>query len=39
LSSRLLSRNVKVKILKKNHNSTSCFVWVWNLVSCVKGRA
>jgi hypothetical protein len=28
LSSRLLSRNVKVKILKKNHNSTSCFVWV-----------
>jgi hypothetical protein len=27
LSSRLLSRNVKVKIYK-NHNSTSRFVWV-----------
>jgi hypothetical protein len=27
LSSRLLSTNVKVKIYK-NHNSTSCFVWV-----------
>jgi hypothetical protein len=26
LSSRLLSRNVKVKI--RNHNYTSCFVWV-----------
>jgi hypothetical protein len=27
LSSRLLSRNVKVKA-QKNHNSASCFVWV-----------
>jgi hypothetical protein len=27
LSSRLLSKNVKVKIYKK-HNSISCFVWV-----------
>jgi glycerol-3-phosphate O-acyltransferase len=27
LSSRLLARNVKVKLYKK-HNSTSCFVWV-----------
>jgi hypothetical protein len=38
LSSRLLSRNIKVKI-KKNHNSTSYFAWVWNLVSYIKGRA
>jgi hypothetical protein len=37
LSSRLLSRNVKVKIYK-THNSISCFVWVWNLVSDAKGR-
>jgi hypothetical protein len=27
LSSRLLSRNIKLK-LYKNHNSASCFVWV-----------
>jgi hypothetical protein len=38
LSSRLLSRNVKVKI-QKNHNSASCFVWLINLVSHIKGRA
>jgi hypothetical protein len=31
LSSRLLSRNVKVKI-SQNHNSVTCFVWVSNLV-------
>jgi hypothetical protein len=23
----------------QNHNSTSCFVWAWNLVSDAKGRA
>jgi hypothetical protein len=23
----------------QHHNSTSCFVWVWNLVSHAKGRA
>jgi hypothetical protein len=38
LSSRLLSRNVKVKNMQ-NHNSTSRFMWVWNLVSHAKGRA
>jgi hypothetical protein len=38
LSFRLLSRNVKVKNIQ-NHNSASCFVWVWNLVSHIKERA
>jgi hypothetical protein len=36
LSSRLLSRNVKVKI--QNHNSAS-FVWALNLVSHIARRA
>jgi hypothetical protein len=35
LSSRLLSRNVKVKIYK-NHNCASCFVCVQNLASNIK---
>jgi hypothetical protein len=35
LSSRLLSRNVKVKLIQK-HNSASCFVWVWNAVSTLR---
>jgi hypothetical protein len=38
LSSRLLSRKVKVKNVQ-NHNSASCVVWVRNLVSHIKGRA
>jgi hypothetical protein len=37
LLSRMLSRNVKVKIYKTM--STSCFLWVRNLVSHAKGRA
>jgi hypothetical protein len=39
LSSRLLSRNVKVKIHKPVTSSTSCFLWVLKLVSNIKGRA
>jgi hypothetical protein len=37
LSYRLLSGKVEVKIYK-NHNSTSCFVWVRNLVPDIKGK-
>ena len=35
LSSSLLSKNVKVKIIQ-NYNFSCCFVWVWNLVSTVS---
>jgi len=37
LSSRLLSRNLHQNI--QNYNFTCCFVWVWNLVSHIRGRA
>lgn len=36
LSSHLLSKHKKIRI--KKINFTCCFVWVWNVVSYVKGR-
>jgi len=35
LSSRLLSKNLKIKIYRTNF--ADCFVWVWNLVANIAG--
>ena len=36
LSSRLLSMKLKIKIYK-NNNIASCAIWLWNMVSYIKG--
>jgi hypothetical protein len=37
LSSRLLSKDVKIRIYKTTYNFACGSVWVWNLVSYIKG--
>ena len=36
LPSRLLSKNLKIKIYKTN-NTASCAIWLWSMVSYIKG--
>jgi hypothetical protein len=36
LPSCLLSKNIKIGIYITN--CIYCIIWVWNLVSCIKGR-
>jgi hypothetical protein len=36
-SSRLLSKNIKIRIYKTTYNFAYGSVWVWNLVSDIKG--
>jgi len=37
LSSKLLSKNLKIKMYRKNYNPARCPVWVRNLVADIEG--
>ena len=38
LSSRFLSKNLKIKILQYGNNIAICSIWMWNMVYYIKGE-